>query len=265
VASYETLRIAQRGGLAAITLARPERLNALDRRMAHELIDLLARLEADDAVRAILLTGEGRAFCAGGDVHDLMVGYQGAPIAEKAAMVRLFNALILRLAQVEKPVVAAVNGVAVGGGGSLLLGCDLRYFSREARVGFVYVRRGLSGADIGTTYLLPRMIGLARAQELLLTGRIIDADEAERVGLANRVLPPDELLPAARAIAEELAAGPTTALRLTKRALFASVLRDLASDLELEAALQVQCLETADHREAVAAFVEKRAPRFVGR
>lgn len=263
--SYETLRVEQTGALATITLARPERLNALDRRMARELLDVLPRLDGDNAVRAILLTGEGRAFCAGGDVHDLMVGFQGTTTADKAAMVRLFNELILRLVRVEKPVVAAVHGAAVGGGGSLLLGCDVRYLSREARVGFVYVRRGLSGADIGTTYLLPRLIGLARAQELLLTGRIVDAEEAERIGLAHRVLPPDDLLPAARAIAEDLAAGPTVALRLTKRALFAAVLRDLPSDLELEAALQVQCMETEDHREAVAAFIEKRSPRFLGR
>ncbi|MBI4504657.1 MAG: enoyl-CoA hydratase/isomerase family protein [Chloroflexi bacterium] len=262
--SLATLRVEHADGLATVTLARPHRLNALDRRMAHELIEVMPRLDADDSVRAILLTGEGRAFCAGGDVHDLMVAFQGASFASKAAMVRLFNELMLRLVQIEKPVVAAVNGVAVGGGASLLLGCDVRYLSREAHVGFVYVRRGLSGADLGSTYLLPRLIGLARAQELLLTGRIISADEAERIGLAHRVLPPDDLLPAARALAAELAQGPTVALRMTKRALVAAFLRDLPSDLDLEGALQAQCMETADHREATAAFVEKRAPRFVG-
>lgn len=263
--SFTSLRVEREDGLTIITLARPHRLNALDRRMAHELIEVLTHLEADDGVRAIMLTGQGRAFCAGGDVHDLMVAFQAASFASKAAMVRLFNALMLRLAQIEKPIVAAVNGDAVGGGASLLLGCDVRYLSRDARLGFVYVHRGLSGADLGSTYLLPRLIGLARAQELLLTGRIIAADEAERIGLAHRVLPPEELLPAARAIAAELAQGPTVALRMTKRALYAAMLRDLASDLELEAALQVQCMETVDHREATAAFVEKRTPRFVGR
>ena len=230
---YETLLIERQKGVASVTLNRPTKLNALNSTMAEELRQVIKELEADREIRAILFTGAGRAFCAGGDVE-------------------------------EKPTIAAINGVAVGGGCCLAMGCDIRLASTETRLGVVFVKRGISGADLGATWLLPRLVGAGWAAQLLLTGDIIEASLAERIGLVNQVFPPDKLMPAAHELAEKLAAGPPLALKVTKRALKHSLYRGMAEHLDLEGMIQTFCFRTEDQREGVKSFLEKREASFKG-
>ncbi|GIX46144.1 MAG: enoyl-CoA hydratase [Candidatus Tectimicrobiota bacterium] len=263
--AFHKLRYEVADGVATVTLNRPERLNALDYALRDELLAALQQAAADPQVRALILTGAGRAFCAGADLHDVLVrGFDMDPRTREQEEVRGFNALTQALRALEKPVIAAVNGAAVGGGCCLALAADIRLASSEARFGMVFVRLGLSSADMGGTFLLPRLIGLAHASELLLTGEIIDAARAERLGLVNRVVAPEELLPQARQLAARLAAGPPIGLALTKRAINRALGLELAAHLDYEAYVQSACMLTADHREGVEAFLQKRAPQFRG-
>lgn len=263
--AYETLLVEWRQGVATVTLNRPAKLNALDRVMARELLRLCQELEEDASVRSVLLTGAGRAFSAGGDIQDFMVRLAPAPVAEKEEVVRLADLVTLKLKMLEKPTVAAVNGVAVGGGCCLAMACDVRIAADNASFGVVFVRRGLSGADMGATYLLPRLVGAGWAAQLLFTGDIIDARQAERIGLVNQVVPPQELAEAAWAMASRLAAGPPLGLKMTKRALNRSIMEGLGAHLDYEAAIQTYCFQTQDHQEGVRSFLEKREPTFLGR
>ncbi|MFG2948716.1 enoyl-CoA hydratase/isomerase family protein [Streptomyces adustus] len=247
-----------------ITLNRPEALNALNPSQREEIIHHLANASADPQVRAVLVTGTGRGFCAGADLRG------GPPAGERVAgdvarTLRLgAQRLIAAVLDCEKPVLAAVNGTAAGLGAHLALACDLVLAAESARFIEVFVRRGLV-PDGGGAYLLPRLVGPQRAKELMFFGDALTAPDAERLGLVNRVVPDAELAATARAWAERLAAGPTRALALTKQLVNASLDADRATAFAAEAAAQEINMTTADAREGVASFVERRAPGFRGR
>jgi 2-(1,2-epoxy-1,2-dihydrophenyl)acetyl-CoA isomerase len=263
--AFEKLLYDVSGSIATLTLNRPERLNALDYALRDEVLQVFDMVARDDAVRVLILTGAGRAFCAGADMQDVLLrGLDMPPETRERQEVRDFNELVRVMRHLEKPIIAAVNGPAVGGGCCLALAADIRLASPEARFGMVFVRLGLSSADMGGTFMLPRLIGVARASELLFTGEIIDAERADRLGLISRLVPAEHLLSAARGYAERLAAGPPIGLALTKRALNRSLGMDIAEHLDYEAYVQSTCMLTADHREGVEAFLQKRTPHFRG-
>lgn len=247
-------------GILTITLDRPDALNAFDRAMKEELLAALKAAERDRATRVLIITGAGRAFSAGQDLKER----QEPGAADLTAELRTrYNPLILAMRRLEKPIIAAVNGVAAGAGCSLALACDLVVASEEARFIQAFSRVGLV-PDTGSTWFLPRLIGYARAAEMTFLAEPMDAATAERLGLVNRVLPADRLMEETRALAERLAKSAPLALALTKRALNRALGADLASQLDYEAQLQGVAGASADHAEGVAAFVGKRAPAFTG-
>lgn len=252
-------------GVATITLNRPERLNALTFGVYRELTDLFAALQDEREVRAVVVTGAGRAFCSGGDVRDIIADLQTLDIAGHLEFTRLTCALIGNMRRLRKPVVAALNGTVAGAGACVALAADLRLAAEEARIAFLFVRVGLSGADMGACYLLPRYVGLAKATELLYTGDFISAREAERIGLYNRVVAAEALAEEVRALALRLARGPSFALAMTKEMLNREMDTSLDTALEWEAQAQALCLQHPDFREAYAAITEKREPDFVNR
>jgi 2-(1,2-epoxy-1,2-dihydrophenyl)acetyl-CoA isomerase len=267
--SYETLLYDVDRGVATVTLNRPAVLNAVSPRMIEELREALDTLREDASVRAAVLTGAGRGFCSGADLKARQrVKPSEAPAdASKAGAERLrrtFNPLILGIRSIEKPFIAAVNGVAAGAGCNLALACDIVLASDEARFGNVFTRIGLI-PDCGGHYFLPRLVGFHKAAELMFTGEIIDAREAERIGLVNRVVPHAELTKATRELAERLARGPTRAIGLCKRTLNVGITGDLAAVLDAEAEGQGLASQTEDHWEGVQAFLEKRPARFSGK
>ncbi len=263
--TFEKLLYEANEGIATITLNRPERLNAIDYALKDELLTVLDLVARDTDVRVAMLTGAGRAFCAGADMKDVLWrGHEMDPVTREQQEVRSFNELVRVMRHLEKPIIAAVNGAAVGGGCCLALAADLRIASSTARFGMVFGRLGLSSADMGGTFLLPRLIGLAHASELLLTGEIIDAERAERIGLVNRLVRKEDLMSTAKAYAVRLVAGPPIGLAVTKRALNRSLGMDIAEHLDYEAYVQSKCMLTADHREGVDAFLSKREPHFEG-
>ena len=250
------------GGVAVLSLNRPDRMNALTFEVYRELTDTFAALAHRESVRAVVLTGAGRAFCTGGDVKDIIGPLLEMTPAERAEFARMTCELIRRIRELPRPVIAAVHGPCAGAGAVLALACDLRLASPEARFAFLFVRVGLSGADMGAAWMLPRVVGAGRAAELLMTGDFVDAAEAHRIGLVNRVVPADGLLAGARGLAAQLAAGPAHGLAGTKDALDREAGMDLGQALDAEAALQSVCMEHPDFREGFAAFLEKRPPRF---
>jgi 2-(1,2-epoxy-1,2-dihydrophenyl)acetyl-CoA isomerase len=254
------LRFEIADGVATITLDRPDALNALTIPLKHELLAALDRARSDTEVRAIVLTGAGRAFCAGQDLRERLE--PGAPPLEVEIRER-YNPIILAMRQLEKPIVGAINGVAAGAGASLAFACDLRLAADGASFLLAFGRIGLI-PDSGATWFLPRLIGAARAAELALLGEPLSAADAERIGLVTRVVPGDALLSEARSVAVGLAGMAPQALALTKRALASSWTATLEEQLETEAELQGIAGATADHAEGIAAFVEKRPPRFTG-
>lgn len=250
------------GPIVTLKLNRPERMNALSIEMARELAEACQQVGGDPDARVLVVTGSGgRAFSAGMDLADMTK----REAQETAAVFRLYLDCVLALRNLPIPVIAQVNGVAAGGGACLCLACDLRVASEEARFGFVFVHRGLSGADMGATYYLPRLVGFGRACELLLTGEMIDAQEAHAIGLVNYVVPARALEGTTQALASRLAAGPPIALRLTKRALHEGLDKNLSNEFDYETYAQTMCMLSEDHQEGVLAFREKRAPRFRGR
>jgi len=248
--------------VATVTLNRPERLNALTFDVYAELRDGFDALGDDDDVRAIVLTGAGRGFCSGGDVDDIIGALLDRSQDELVEFTRLTCELIWAIRQCPKPVVAAVNGVAAGAGAVIAAACDIRIAASSATFAFLFTRVGLSGADMGAAWLLPRLVGLGRASELLLTGDSIDAAEAHRIGLANSVVEAGVLLPTAQALAARLAEGPAAALADTKQALNEEASLTLDEALDVEAARQAVLMQGPDFREAHAAFRERRGPRF---
>lgn len=251
-------------GVGTLTLARPGRLNALTFESYAELRDFFAHLQDRADVRALVLTGQGRAFCSGGDVEDIIGQLFARDAQGLLAFTRLTGALIHNIRALRKPVIAAVNGVAVGAGAVMALACDLRIASEKARFGFIFPQVGLCGADMGAAWLLPRVVGLGHASELLFTGDIIDAARAERIGLANRVVAPDDLLPTAQALALKLARGPAFAHAMTKQMLEDEAHLGLREAIEAEAQAQALCMLHPDFREAFDAWQQKRDPVFAG-
>lgn len=252
-------------GVALITLDRPDKLNALTFEVYAELRDLFAALETRDAIRSVVITGEGRAFCSGGDVHSIIGELFSRDMPGLIEFTRMTCDLIRNIRRLRKPVVAALNGTTAGAGAAIALACDLRVAAAQSKIAFLFVKVGLAGADMGAAYLLPRYVGLARATELLMLGDAITAEEAERIGLYNRVVPVEEVLPTALQLAGRLASGPTFALGVTKELLDEELHASLAGALDNEARAQAICMQTRDFREAYDAFVEKRPARFEGR
>ena len=249
-------------GVATLTLNRPARLNALTFEVYAELRDTFARLDTEPGVRAIVLTGAGRAFCSGGDVEDII----GALFSRDAAGLREFTRmtcdLILNLRRCRRPVVAALNGTVAGAGAVIASACDFRIAAESAKIAFLFVRVGLSGADMGAAWLLPRLVGLGRATELLVTGEFIEARRAHEIGLYHRVVAQDRVLAEATALAEKLARGPADAIAVTKRALDDESHLGLEQALAYEARVQAGLMEHPDYREAYEAFRAKREPKF---
>ncbi len=251
-----------RDGVAWVTLNRPERLNALTFEVYRELTDAFAALRDEGEVRAVVVTGAGRAFCSGGDVRDIIGELQSRDAEGLLEFTRMTCELVRNIRQLRKPVIASLNGTTAGAGACIALAADLRVASTEARIAFLFVKVGLSGADMGAAHLLPRLVGLAKATELLYTGDFITAEEAHRIGLYNRVVAPEELEKETRSLAERLAAGPSFALGVTKEMLEREMDVSFDAALELEAQAQAVCMQHPDYREAYEAFMEKRAPRF---
>ena len=258
--SYETILFEKENGVATITLNRPQALNAFIPQMNKEVLEALKNGERDDSVRCLVITGAGRAFCAGQDLKGRtpeQKGSLGASLREK------YNPMIRQIRQMETIVVAAVNGVAAGAGCNLALSCDLRVASEEAKFIQSFVRVGLA-PDSGGSFILPRLVGLSKAMELLLLGEPVEAQEARRIGLVAKVFPAADFVQAAKEIAERIARAPR-GIGLIKRAVNHAVLPGVESDLEYEAYLQEIAGRSADYDEGVRAFLEKRTPVFTGK
>lgn len=249
-------------GVATITLNRPERLNALTFEVYRELTDTFATLRTEPQVRAVVITGAGRAFCSGGDVHDIIGELFKRDMEGLLAFTRMTCELVANIRALHKPVIASLNGTTAGAGACIALASDIRIAAEEAKIAFLFVKVGLSGADMGAAYLLPRVVGVAKATELLYTGDFISAQEAERIGLYNRVVPGSQLKAATQELAERLAQGPAFALAKTKELLDREAHMNLEAALECEAQAQAICMQHPDYREAYEAFVAKRAAKF---
>jgi 2-(1,2-epoxy-1,2-dihydrophenyl)acetyl-CoA isomerase len=266
---FETILYDVAQGVGTITLNRPAVLNAVTTQMLEELTEVTNSVRQDSQVRAVVLTGAGRGFCSGADLKGrqrVAPGEAGSDTkpANPSRLKQTFNPLILAIRTIEKPFIASVNGVAAGAGCNLALACDIVLASEQARFGNVFARIGLI-PDCGGHFFLPRLVGFHKAAELMFTGDIIDALEAERIGLINRVIPHEELEKATRELAERLALGPTRAIGLCKRTMNMGLTSDLAAVLDAEAEAQALAHQTEDHWEGVQAFLEKRPARFSGK
>ena len=263
--TFDSLLYEKRGQVALLTLNRPRRMNAMGGTMKEDIVLAFAQAQADDAVRAIVLTGAGVAFCAGGDVKEMSESKAtGAKRSLKEKTLPARDEALLAIYESSKPVIAAVNGAAAGAGMNLALAADIRFAASTARFSQAFVKRGLP-PDTGATYLLPRIVGLSKACELAFTGDTLDALEALRLGIVSRVVEPDALLQTSMDLAERIAAGPPVAIRLAKQSLYLGQSGSLRDALAREAASLNICLETDDSVEGLAAFFEKRAPVFQGR
>jgi len=235
--------------VATLTLNRPEVMNALTFEVYAQLRDLFLDLRRDESVRAVILTGAGDHFCSGGDVHEIIGELLTRDMRAHLEFTRMTGAVVENMRTLDKPIIAALNGMTAGAGAVLALAADLRIASERARFAFLFTKVGLTGADMGAGYLLPKVVGLGRAFELLLLGDTIDAASAERYGLVNRVVPHTELLPTALQLAARLASGPALAISMTKRMLNNELNMDLASAIEAEAQAQALLLMGDAHRE----------------
>ena len=249
-------------GVATITLNRPERLNALTFEVYRELTDLFAALREETSVRVVVITGAGRAFCSGGDVYDIIGELFARNTEGLLEFTRMTCELVQNIRTLPKPVIASLNGTTAGAGACIALASDIRLASEGAKIAFLFVKVGLSGADMGAAYLLPRVVGLTKATELLYTGDFITAAEAERIGLYNRVVGPHKLAQVTHEYAQRLAHGPAFALAKTKEMLNRELDMDLETALECEAQAQAICMQHPDYREAYEAFVDKREAKF---
>jgi 2-(1,2-epoxy-1,2-dihydrophenyl)acetyl-CoA isomerase len=261
---FENIRTEIRGSIATLTLHRPERLNALDNGTLAELATALRDLSERADVRVLVLTGAGRAFCAGGDVTGQPSRFDWEGDRHLSRLRAIHFGVVKTLAAMDKPTLALINGVAAGGGLSLALACDLRFAAKSARFGAGFRRVALA-VDMGLSYFLPRAVGSAKALEILYTGDLIDAAEALRIGLVNRVVEGSRLLDEGLSVADSIASGPPLALRRAKQAVREGARSGLDAALELEAELQSLCLLSEDHREGVEAFLAKREPKFKGK
>lgn len=251
-------------GVATITLSRPDRLNALTFEVYTELASTFRSLDRCAEARAVVLTGKGRGFCSGGDVEGIIAELFARDTRALLEFTRITGALVQSICELRRPVIAAVNGVAVGAGAVIAAACDLRVAAEGARFGYIFPKVGLSGADMGASFLLPRIVGHGRAAELLYFGDLVGAAEALRIGLVNRVVPDAELLSTARAWADRLARGPAFAHSITKQMLESEQGMTLAAAIEAEAQAQALCMAHPDFREAYEANKAKRPPVFEG-
>jgi len=258
-------RFEVKDGVGTLTFDRPDVLNALTFDVYAQLRDLFAGLASREDVRCVVLTGSGGAFCSGGDVHEIIGPLLERDMRAHLEFARMTGAVVRNIRQLDKPVIAAVNGTAAGAGAVIALAADLRIASVDASFAFLFTRVGLTGADMGAAYLLPRVVGMGRALELLLFGNKVGAAECERIGLVNHVVPADRLAATADEWARRLADGPTFALSMTKIMVGNELDMDLVSALEAEAQAQALLLMGDDHRRFYAAFREKRRPTFGGR
>lgn len=250
-------------GVATITLNRPDRLNALTFEVYTELRDTFRALDTESGVRAVMITGSGRAFCTGGDVEDIIGALFSRTYEGLLDFTRLTCDLILSIRECRRPVVAALNGTVAGAGAVIAAASDVRIAAETAKIAFLFSRVGLAGADMGAAWLLPRIVGLGIATELLMTGEFVEPDRAQQIGLYNRVVPAERLMGEARSFAEGLAKMPSFALGITKDSLNREASMDLRSAMEAEAQAQAGCMLSPNFREAYEAFRAKRAPRFV--
>src|SRR5215469_4542199 len=249
-------------GVATIRLNDPEKLNALTFQMYADLEKIFVELADDNNTKVVVLTGTGKGFCSGGSVNDIIGPLLKMKGDELYNFTRMTCNVVKNMRQLKKPIIAAVNGIAAGAGAMLMLASDLRIFSDKARAAFLFVKVGLSGADMGALYLLPRIVGLGKATELVYFGDTIDAQEAYRIGLANRVVPGETLMDEAYKWASRLKDGPLYALGVTKELLENEASVDLETALEMEARAQALCMGTPDFVEGYNAFMEKRPQRF---
>jgi 2-(1,2-epoxy-1,2-dihydrophenyl)acetyl-CoA isomerase len=260
---YETVLYERSAAVVDIALNRPKKLNAFDATMHEELYDALGEAADDDEVRCIVLRGEGRGFSAGADLAQIIENADGDP--DLGEYLRgSYSRLVKRMVGIPKPIIAALHGPVYGAGLGLALACDLRIAAESAKFSVAFIKIGLM-PDAGVTYFLPRVVGLGRAMEMSMLGDAVNADEAQRIGLVNKITADDSLLEEAQSFAEHLAALPTAALGKMKSALHATFETDLETGLEREAEGQTFCGYTQDHKEGVAAFFEKREAKFTGR
>lgn len=260
--AYRTFIFEVADGIGTIRLNDPDRLNALTFETYAELEKITAELAHDDAVKVVVLTGTGKGFCSGGSVHEIIGKLLQMKGEELYRFTRMTCNVVKNMRQLKKPIIAAVNGIAAGAGAMLMLASDLRIFSDKAKAAFLFVKVGLAGADMGALYLLPRIVGAGKATELVYFGDPIDAQEAHRIGLANRVVPAEKLMEESYALARRLKDGPLYALGVTKELLNFEANATLETALEMEAMAQARCMETADFQEGYRAFVEKRPAKF---
>jgi enoyl-CoA hydratase/carnithine racemase len=252
-------------GVATLTFDRPDKLNALTFDAYADLRDLIAELPHRGDVTALVVTGRGRGFCSGGDVEEIIGELQKMEARELLEFTRMTGSVIIAMRECPLPIVAAVNGVAAGAGSVIALAADFRLLARSASFAFLFTKVGLAGADMGAAYLLPRLVGLGRASQMLILGDKVDAEQAERYGLATEVLDDDALMDGARALARRLADGPAFAYSTTKMLITRELDMDLTGAIELEATAQALLMTSRDHAEFLAAFREGRKPRWTGR
>ncbi len=262
---WEHFDLALDDGVATITLNRPEKLNALTFEAYADLRDLLAEVPHRGDTRVLVLTGAGRGFCSGGDVEEIIGELQRMEAAELLDFTRMTGAVVKAMRECPLPIIAAVNGVAAGAGSVIALAADLRLLARSATFAFLFTKVGLAGADMGSAYLLPRLVGLGRATELLLLGDRLDAQRAYEIGLATQVVDDAQLGDVAGALARRLADGPALAYSTTKVLLTRELDMDLGSAIELEAVTQALLMKSADHAEFYAAWSDGRKPAWSGR
>lgn len=248
--------------IGRVTLDRPDRLNSLTFEVYAELRDLFRSLAGEPEVRAVIVTGKGRGFCSGGDRDEIIAQLFSRNAGEVHAFARMTCDLVEAMRLCPQPVIAAVNGACVGAGAMIALAADFRYAVPEAKFGFVFVKVGISGADMGATFLLPRVVGMTKATELLMTGDLFDAAEAQRIGFLNGVYPEGALLKKASEVAARLADGPAFGLAMTKNLLNKQMGASLSQALESEAEAQALCMLHPDFREAYEAMKAKREPKF---
>lgn len=258
---YETIIFKKESAIAFIQFNLPQTMNALESKLVEELSDATINIAHDEGVKAVVLTGSGKAFCAGGDLHRLADGFDSLGGYN---YLKPFHRWIVEFTNLEKPVIAAVNGHAIGAGFCIALLCDIVFASEQARFSQAFVNVGLV-PDLAGMYFLPRLVGITKAKELVFTGKTIDAREACRLGIVNEVFPGEKLIDETMVVAQSLAAGPTVAHRLSKKILSNSINLGLEELLELEAYAQALCFQTDDHKDAVQAFLEKRKPIFQGK
>jgi 2-(1,2-epoxy-1,2-dihydrophenyl)acetyl-CoA isomerase len=261
---FEDILLEKDGGIALLVLNRPDRLNSFTTKMYRELSNRMNQIKKDDEIKVVIITGAGKGFCAGSDVSDRLASRVGKIGEEnRFETLRPTGAVALDIADLDKPIIAAINGVAVGAGLSLALLSDIRLASDKARFGAVWINMGFI-PDLGATYYLPRIVGMEKALELMLSGEVINAEEALRIGLVSRIVPHERLMTDAKELATKIAAGPSVAVELTKRGLRRALSNDLKTQLDYESYAQNLCRKTEDHKEAVQAFKEKRKPKFRG-